>query len=215
VAGPDRSEAVLEKKSLRAAEQDRPHGAAARAAWRVRQTGLNPNRLVFIDETCATTTMTRRYGRGPTCAHVKGAVPHGHWKVTTFVAALRASGLIAPMTVDGALNGELFRAYVEQILKPTLRPGDLVVMENLQCHKVAGVAEAIEQARAQVVYLPPYSPDFNPIEQVFAKLRAELRRRSERNVYRLWDTLGESLDWFAPDECLNYFRHSGYTLQGK
>lgn len=203
----------MEKKSLHATEQDRPDVAAARAAWRVRQTGLDPNRLVFIDETCATTTMTRRYGWGPTSSRVVGAVPHGHWKVTTFVAASRASGLTAPMTVDGALNGELFCAYIKQILKPTLRPGDLVVMDNLQCHKVAGVAQAIGQAGAQVVYLPPYSPDFNPIEQAFAKLKAELRRRAERNVDRLWDALGESLDWFSTQECLNYFRHSGYTLQ--
>ncbi len=139
---------------------------------------MDPKRLVFIDETCATTTMTRRYGWGPTTSRVVGAVPHGHWKVTTFVAALRASGLTAPMAVDGALNGELFRVYVEKILKPTLRPGDLVVMDNLSCHKVAGVAEMIGQAQAQVVYLPPYSPDFNPIEQAFAKLKAELRRRA-------------------------------------
>jgi len=118
---------------------------------------------VFIDETCATTTMTRRSGWGPTRTRLVGAVPHGHWKVTTFVAALRGGGLTAPMTVDGALNGELFLAYVEQILVPSLRPGDLVVMDNLPCHKVAGVAQAIGQAQAQVVYLPPYSPDFNPI----------------------------------------------------
>lgn len=157
--------------------------------------------------------MTRRYGWGPTSTRVVGAVPHGHWKVTTFVAALRANGLTAPMAVDGALNGELFYAYVKKILVPTLRSGDLVIMDNLQCHKVAGVAQAIGEAGAQVVYLPPYSPDFNPIEQVFAKLKAELRRRAERNVDRLWDTLGESLDWFAPEECLSYFQHSGYTLQ--
>jgi transposase len=204
----------VEKKSVRAAEPDRPDVAAARAEWVARQAGLDPARLVFIDETWATTTMARRYGWGPTRARVPGAVPHGHWKVTTFVAALRTDGLTAPMAADGAIDGELFRAYVEQVLAPTLRPGDLVVMDNLRCHKVAGVAEAIRRAEAELAYLPAYSPDFNPIEQVFAKLKAELRKRAERSVDRLWAILGESLDWFSPAECGNYFRHAGYTLQG-
>jgi transposase len=204
----------VEKKSVRAAEQDRPDVAAARAEWVTRQVGLDPAKLVFLDETWATTTMTRRYGWGPTNARVAGAVPHGHWKVTTFVAALRADGLVAPMAVDGAIDGELFRAYVEQVLVPTLRPGDLVVMDNLRCHKVAGVSEAIRRAEAELAYLPAYSPDFNPIEQVFAKLKAELRKRAERSVDRLWSTLGESLDWFSPEECSSYFRHAGYTLRG-
>ena len=204
----------MEKKSVRAAEQDRPDVAAARAAWRARQAGIDADRLVFIDETGAATNMARRYGWGPTTARVVGAVPHGHWKVTTFVAALRATGLTAPMAVDGAITGELFRAYVEQVLTPTLRAGDVVVMDNLQCHKVAGVAEAVRRAGAEVAYLPPYSPDFNPIEQAFAKLKAELRRRAERSVDRLWATLGESLDWFPAEECDRYFRHAGYTLRG-
>jgi transposase len=184
--------------------------AAARAEWAAAQTGLNPARLVFIDETWVTTNMARRYGWGPTDQRVIGAVPHGHWKVTTFVAALRADGLVAPMAVDGAVTGELFRAYIERVLAPTLRAGDLVVMDNLQCHKVAGVAEAIGRASARVVYLPAYSPDLNPIEPAFAELKAELRRREERTVDRLWGALGESLDWFTPDECRNYFRHAGY-----
>jgi transposase len=205
----------VEKKSVRAAERDRPDVAAARAARRAGQAGLDPARLVFVDETWATTNMARRYGRGPTDRRVVGAVPHGHWKVTTFVAALRADGLTAPMGVDGAITGELFRAYVEQVLVPELRPGDVVVMDNLQCHKVAGVAGAIGRAGARVAYLPPYSPDLNPIELAFAKLKAELRRRAERAVDRLWAALGQSLDWFAPAECQNYFRHAGYeTLQG-
>jgi transposase len=169
---------------------------------------------VFIDETWVTTAMARRYGWGPTKDRVIGAVPHGHWKVTTFVAALRAGGLVAPMAVDGAITGELSRAYVGQVLVPTLRPGDLVVTDNLRCHKVAGVAEAIRRAEAEVADLPAYSPDFNPIEQAFAELKAELRKRAERSVDRLWSALGESLDWFSPAECRNYFRHAGYTLQG-
>jgi transposase len=200
----------VEKKSIRAAERDRPDVAAARAEWRAGQAGLDPARLVFVDETWATTNLARRYGWGPTAGRVAGAVPHGHWKVTTFVAALRAAGLVAPMAVDGAITGELFRAYAERVLAPELGPGDVVVMDNLQCHKVAGVAEAIRRAGARLVYLPPYSPDLNPIELAFAKLKAELRRRAERTVDRLWAAFGESLDWVSPAECRNYFRHSGY-----
>lgn len=200
----------MEKKQTRAAERGRPDVAAARAEWAVGQVGLNPAELVFIDETWVTTNMARRYGRGPTAERVAGAVPHGHRKTTTFVAALRCDGLTAPMAVDGAITGELFRAYVEQVLAPILRPGDVVVMDNLQCHKVAGVAEAIRRAKARAVYLPAYSPDLNPIEQAFAKLKAELRRREERTVDRLWGALGESLDWFTPDECRSYFQNAGY-----
>lgn len=137
-------------------------------------------------------------------------MPHGHGKVTTFVAALRAGGLTAPMAVDGAITGDLFRAYVEQLPAPPLRPGDVVVMDDLPCHTVAGVAEAIRRARALVVYLPPYPPDLNPIEMALAKLKAELRRREERTVDGLWAALGESLDWFSPAECQSYFRHAGY-----
>jgi transposase len=200
----------VEKKSLRAAEQARPDVAAARCEWKARQAGLDPARLVFLDETWAATNMVRHYGWGPTSGRVLGTVPHGHWKVTTFVAALRATGLCAPMVADGAITGVLFRAYVEQILVPELRRGDIVVMDNLACHKVAGVSEALRRAGARVLYLPAYSPDLNPIEQAFAKVKAELRRREERTVDRLWEVLGESLDWFSPHECQNYFRHAGY-----
>jgi transposase len=200
----------VEKKSDRAAERDRPDVAAARAAWRAGQAGLDPAKLVFIDGTWATTNMARRYGWGPTHERVGGRVPHGHWKLTTFVAALRVTGLTAPMVLDGAMTGEWFVAYLRQVLVPTLRRGDVVVLDNLGCHKVAGVAEAVAAAGGRVVYLPAYSPDLNPIEQVFAKLKAELRRREERTVERLWDALGESLDWFPPAECRNYFRHAGY-----
>jgi transposase len=141
---------------------------------------------------------------------VDGSVPHGHWAVTTFVAALRAGGLTAPMALEGALSGEWFLAYVRRVLAPTLRRGDVVVMDNLACHKVAGVAEAVAAAGGRVVYLPAYSPDLNPIENAFSKLKAELRRRAIREVDRLWAALGESLDWFTPAECRNYFRHCGY-----
>jgi transposase len=173
--------------------------------------GLDPQRLVFIDETWATTNMARRYGRSLRGQRLIAKVPHGHWKTTTFVAALRVDGLTAPVVVDGAIDGPLFLAYVRQQLVPTLRPGDVVIMDNLASHKVAGVRAAIEAAGATVVYLPPYSPDFNPIEQVFSKLKWLLRSAAERTVAGLWSLLGKLLDQFPPHECRNYFRHCGYN----
>jgi len=140
-------------------------------------------------------------------------VPQGHWKTTTFLAALRHDGLYAPLVVDGAINGALFRAYVQQQLVRTLHPDDLVIMDNLAAHKVAGVREAIAAARASVVYLPPYSPDFNPIEQVFAKLRRLLQSAAERAITGLWQRIGTCLDHFPPQECANYFRHAGYRYE--
>lgn len=185
----------------------------ARAAWQVVRAGIDPRRLVFLDETFGTTTMTRLYGWGPTDRRVIDAVPHGHWKTTTFVVALRLTGLIAPLVVDGALNGELFVKYVRQELAPRLRPGDILVMDNLQTHKTAGVVEAVAQREARVLYLPPYSPDLNPIEMAFAKVKNELRRRQLRTIDELWDAFGESLDWVMPAEAHNYFAHAGYAAQ--
>lgn len=140
----------------------------------------------------------------------RAAVPHGHWKTTTFTAGLRMDGLTAPMLLDGPMHGRAFRAYVEQVLVPELRPGDIVVMDNLPAHKVAGVRETIEAAGARLLYLPPYSPDFNPIEMAFAKLKALLRKAAARTVDDLWDTVAQSLDAFTPNECANYFAASGY-----
>lgn len=157
--------------------------------------------------------MTPGYGWGPTHRRVVEAVPHGHWKTITFVAALRASGLFAPLVVDGAMNGDLFRAYVEQQLAPALRPGDVLVLDNLPSHKVAGVAAAVERAGATLAYLPPYSPDLNPIEQVFAKAKAEIRRQKPRTVAGTEGLCGEALDWFTPAECQNYIHHAGYGTQ--
>jgi transposase len=157
--------------------------------------------------------MTRLYGWGPTDQRVLDAVPHGHWQSTTFVAALRLDGLFAPMVVDGALNGELFLKYVQQELAPQLRPGDILVMDNLPTHKVKGVAAVVANREARVVYLPPYSPDLNPIEQVFSKIKNELRRRRLRTCDELWDAFGESLDWVTPTQALNYFRHAGYPAE--
>jgi transposase len=155
--------------------------------------------------------MTRRYGRAPVGARLVGAVPHGHWKTTTFVAALRAGGLSCPLVIDGAVNGDLFVAYVEQQLVPSLVPGDVVVMDNLSSHKRARVRELIEAAGCRLMYLPPYSPDFNPIELAFAKLKALLRKAGERTVEGLRSFLGRALDLFTPAECRNYFRHCGYS----
>jgi transposase len=157
--------------------------------------------------------MTRLYGWGPTGGRVTDAVPHGHWKTTTFVVALRLEGLFAPLVVDGALTGELFVKYVRQELAPRLRPGDVLVMDNLQTHKTRGVARAVADREAAVVYLPPYSPDLNPIELAFAKVKNELRRRRLRTVTDLWNAFGESLDWVSPDEALHYFRHDGYAVE--
>jgi len=154
--------------------------------------------------------MTPLYGRAPIGRRVIDFVPHGHWKTTTFLAALRHNGLTAPMVVDGAINGELFLAYVKQILLPTLKEGDIVVMDNLGSHRVAGVEEAIFSIGAGVLYLPPYSPDFNPIEMVFSKLKTLARKLKMRNREDLWRKLGELCDLFSPQECLNYFRHAGY-----
>jgi transposase len=196
---------------LHAAEQQRPDVAAARELWRAGQASLNPDRLVFIDETWATTNMTRLHGRAPRGQRLVAPVPHGHWKTSTFVAGLRTGGLTAPLVIDGAMNGEVFLAYVEQILVPTLSPGDIVILDNLSSHKVAGVREAIGCCGATLVYLPPYSPDLNPIEQAFAKLKALLRKIAARTVARLWDAIGDLLDRFTPQECANYLANAGYV----
>lgn len=165
---------------------------------------------MFVDETWASTNMARKYGRSLKGQRLIGAVPHGHWKTTTFVAALRSDGLTAPTVVDGPMNGDVFVAYVEQQLVPTLRPGDVVIMDNLSAHKRAAVGAAIQAAGAELRYLPPYSPDLNPIELAFAKLKHLLRSTGERTIHGLWNFLGQSLDAFTPTECRNYIRHCGY-----
>lgn len=178
------------------------------------QLHLDPSRFVFLDETWVKSNLTPAYGWGPVGSRVPEPVPRGHWKTTTFLAALRSTGLCAPLVIDGALNGEVFRAYVEQHLVRELREGDVVVLDNLSSHKVAGVAEAIRSVGAAVVYLPPYSPDLNPIEQVFAKAKAKIRKRKPRTVAETERLCGEALDWFSPGECQNYIRHAGYQSQG-
>jgi transposase len=168
-------------------------------------------RLVFIDESAAKTNMARTHGYAPRGERLIDAAPYGHWHTTTFVGALRAEGFVAPMVIDGAVNGELFLAYVERVLVPELRPGDVVVMDNLASHKAAGVRAAIEAAGGRALYLPPYSPDLNPIENAFSKLKRLLRAAAERTVEGLWRAIGRLIDRFGPGECRNYFRHCGYT----
>jgi transposase len=196
---------------VHAAEQDRPDVAAARRRWRQDQPLLDGAHLVFIDETGTATDMARLYGRGHRGKRVIGKVPYGHWKTTTFVAALRNHAVTAPFVIDKPMNGTIFRTYVEQCLAPTLGSGDIVVMDNLAAHKVQGVRQTIEATGAKLLYLPPYSPDLNPIELFFAKLKARLRKAAERSVPALWDKIGELLDAFKPDECANYFHHAGYA----
>jgi transposase len=170
---------------------------------------LDPARLVFIDETWCSTNMARTRGRAPKGERLRASIPHGHWKTTTFVAGLRLSGMVAPLVLDGPINGEAFQAYVDQILIPDLVPGDVVVMNNLGSHKLPGVRGAIEKAGAKLLYLPPYSPDFNPLEKAFSKLKALLRKASERTVEGLWNAIGELIDQFTPQECANYFAAAG------
>jgi len=174
------------------------------------QGSLDPDRLVFLDETGASTKMARTRGRAKRGERLIASVPHGHWKTTTFLAGLRHDGITAPLVLDGPMNGPAFKAYVEQFLAPTLARGDVVIMDNLPAHKVSGVKKAIEAVGAKLMYLPPYSPDLNPIEMMFSKLKALLRKASERTIEGLWRTIANLLDEFPPDECRNYFAHAGY-----
>jgi transposase len=198
------------KKTAHAAEQARPDVAAKRVAWRKAQAELDPAKLVFIDETGASTKMARRYGRSKRGTRCIAPVPHGHWKTITFVGALRTSGMSAPMVLDGPMNGPAFLAYVRQVLVPTLRPGEQVIMDNLAAHRAAAVRHAIEAAGASVPPLPAYSPDLNPIENAFAKLKAHLRKAAARTVEDLWHAIRDALPTFTPDECANYIRAAGY-----
>jgi transposase len=185
--------------------------ARKRERWKRYQGRLDPYRLVFIDETWAKTNMTRTHGRCARGERLLASVPHGHWKTMTFVAALRCDRIDAPLVLDQPMNGEWFLAYVEHSLVPTLSPGDVVIMDNLGSHKGRAVRQAIRKAGAHLLFLPPYSPDLNPIEQVFAKLKTLLRKAAERTVEDTWRRIGELLGHFAPDECANYLVNSGYA----
>ncbi len=199
------------KKSLRASEQERADVARARRRWICKQGLLDPARLVFIDETATSTSLVRLRGRCPRGERLVGSVPHGHWKTITLVVGLRHDGMVAPFVIDGPMNGTIFLAYVEQCLAPTLDRRDVVIMDNLPAHKVAGVTDAIEAVGATAFYLPPYSPDLNPIEQVFSKLKALLRKAAERTVPKLWRRIRALLRTISDKECLNFFRHAGYA----
>jgi transposase len=197
---------------IHAAEQRRPDVALARRHWRDEvMPSLASDRIVFLDETGTKTNMTRSHGYAPRGQRLQGEAPYRRWQTTTFVGALRADGLLAPLVVDGAMTGELFVAYVRQVLVPELHRGDTVVLDNLSCHTLAAVRQAIEEARCRVLYLPPYSPDLNPIELAFSKLKRLLRRAAARTTEALWQTLGSLLDCFGAQECANYIRHCGYT----
>src|SRR3954465_14198933 len=193
-------------------QQKPPASRAWVIAWRVWQRHMDGGRFGFLGETTATPAMPRLYGWSPRGERLVDAAPFGHWKTTTVVAGLRARGIIAPFVLDGPMTGAVFRAYVEQVLAPALEPGDVVAMDNLAVYKVAGVQEAIWAAGASVLYLPSYSPDFNPIEQLFAKLKALLRKAAARTQNALWETIGTLLDDFTPAECQNYIVHSGYEF---
>src|SRR3979411_1207248 len=200
-----------QKKSLRAAEQERTDVVRARRRWMREQGMFDPARLVFIDETAVSTNLVRLRGRAPRGIRLIGRVPLGDWKTITFVAGLRHNKMVAPMVIEGAMTGDIFRAYVEQCLAPTLRRNDIVVMDNLQAHKVPGVRETIEKAGATLRYLPKYSPDLNPIEMSYSKFKALLRKVAERTVPGLSRTLRSFVPRLSARECANYFRHAGYA----
>ena len=184
--------------------------AQARELWKAGQASLDPTKLVFVDETGTNTKMVRAYGRCAKGQRLIGRQPFGHWKTTTFTAGLRCDGITAPFVLDGPMNRAAFLVYIDKILGPTLKPGDIVIMDNLSAHKVAGVEAAINAVGARVLYLPPYSPDFNPIETLFSKFKYLLRSAAERTVEALWTTCGKLIDEFPESECRNHIRHCGY-----
>ena len=195
-----------------AGERDRPDVARRRAQRAKYQNKIEPERLVFIDETWTKTNMAPLRGWAPLGMRPKAKVPHGHWKTTTFLAALRHDRIEAPWLLDSPIDGESFRTYVEKVLVPTLRPGDIVILDNLGSHKGKAVRQLIRSAGAKLFFLPKYSPDLNPIEQVFAKLKHMLRKAAARTVETTCTAIGEILAAFTSDECANYFRNSGYAL---
>jgi transposase len=199
------------KKSLRASEQDRADVARRRRLWKKYQAKVAARRLIFIDETWAKTNMTRTHGRCAKGKRLVAKVPHGHRKTLTFIAGLRCDGLIAPCILDGPIDGESFLAWVEQFLVKQLRHGDIVVMDNLSSHKNKAVRRAIRSVGARLFYLPPYSPDLNPIEQAFSKLKTLLRKANARTFGQVEKAIAALLGQVSPEECLNYIREAGYA----
>ena len=196
---------------MAASERDRPDVARRRAQGTERQDQIDPERLVFIDETWVKTNMEPLRGWAPRGERLIAKVPHGHWRTSTFIAALRCDRIEAPWILDGPVNAEAFKTYVEKVLTPTLKPGDLVIMDNLASHKGKAVRQAIRAAGAKLIFLPKYSPDLNPIEQVFAKLKQLLRNAAARTIETLTAAVGELLGAFTATECANYFANSGYA----
>jgi len=199
------------KKSVVASERDRPDVARKRAQWTKYQNQIEPERLVFIDETWTKTNMEPLRGWAPRGVRLTVKVPHGHWKTTTFLAALRYDRIDAPWLLEGPIDGETFRTYVERVLLPTLGPSDIVVMDNLGSHKGKVVRRLIRSAGAKLFFLPKYSPDLNPIEQVFAKLKHLLRKERARTAEAICEAVGKLLQAFTPKECANYFENAGYA----
>lgn len=185
--------------------------ARKRTRWKAHQGRIDPSRLVFLDETWVKTNMAPLRGWGPRGRRLKAHAPFGHWKTQTFIAALRHDRIDAPWVIDGPINGELFRVYVEEVLAPTLKPGDVVVLDNLGSHKGKAARAAVRARGAHLIFLPPYSPDLNPIEMVFAKLKTLFRKADERTIEASWRRVGTLLDAFTPAECQNCLRHAGYA----
>ena len=205
-----RRKAQLQKKTLIAAEQDRPDVARRRAQWTKYRERIDLSRLVFIDETWTKTNMAPLRGWAPLGQRIKAKVPHGRWKTMTFLAALRHDRITAPWFIDEPINGETFQLYIEKVLVPTLRPGDIVIMDNLGSHKGKAVRSAIRAAGARLFYLPKYSPDLNPIEQFFAKLKHWLRKAAKRSTDAVYNAIAPLLDTVTSAECANYFANAGY-----
>jgi transposase len=199
------------KKTLFALEQARTDIARRRQRWRSWQAGLDPRRLVFIDETWIKTNMAPLRGWGAKGKRLRSFTPHGHWRTLTFLGALRCDRLMAPCVFDGPINGQCFRAYVEQQLVPVLEPGNIVVMDNLGSHKAAAVRQMIKAAGARLWFLPPYSPDLNPIEQTFAKIKHWMRLAQKRTIEDTWRHIGHLVSTIHPAECANYFENAGYA----
>jgi transposase len=199
-----------------ASETKRPHVRAAREEWTARRQprmAEEPGRLVFVDETWTKTNMARQRGRAMRGHRLKALVPFGHWNTQTFIAGLRCHGLTAPWVIDGPVNRRIFETWVETQLVPTLSAGDVVILDNLSAHKSQKAEEAVRAKGAWLLFLPPYSPDLNPIEMAFSKLKAHLRKTAARTIDDLWKAVGKICDLFSPQECRNYFREAGYGFK--
>lgn len=201
------------KKSLRPAEQNRPDVKARRDAWWDKMHGMNLGRLVFLDESGAKTNMTRLYGRSFDGQRLADTTPHGHWCTTTMLSSIRQDGSTAAMVIEGSTDTAVFQAYVMEVLIPTLRPNDIVVMDNLSPHKSTGIAEAIEAAGAEVWFLPPYSPDFNPIEKMWSKIKSFLRSVKARTYEALLEAIAEALKTITASDAIGWFESCGYRYE--